>query len=292
MEKKRLFCLLLCALLLLLAGCGAAESWESMQSAADSLGEALEDPQLRQDATAMLDYIIADDKAQAYKLVADVITEEDFQEPYDLMREHLQTVGSYELVASYKSVRAQNGVNVVSVRYLMTAGEDRFVLETARSEEFTGLAGFYLTPYVEVQQTGTLTTMEGADWLQWMFLVFAGLELVFVVVILVDCCRHKVEKKWLWILLILVGSLSVLVMSTDSGLQVNYNYGLFFSHTALIRYSTGGFMARLYLPIGAIAYAMARKKLFATYADLYPDYEEPEQTSSDAGEASAQDENP
>ena len=283
MTQKRLFCLLLCALILLLAGCGTANNWESMQSAAQEMGAALEDEQLRQDATAMLDHIIADDREKAYKMVADVITEEDFQEPYDLMREYLQVVGSYELVAAHKSARVQNGVNVVSVRYMMTAGEDRFVVEAARSEEFTGLAGFYLSPYVEVQQTGTLTTMKDADWLQWVFLVVAGLELVFVLAVLVDCFLHKMEKKWLWILLILLGSLSVLLITTNSGIKVNYNYGLFFSYTALIRYSTGGFMARIYLPAGAIAYAALRKKLFATYAALHPSTQEiPPQDETEA----------
>lgn len=270
MAKKRLFCLLLCVMLLLLAGCSTAENWQSMQSAADSLGEALEDPQLRQNATAMLDFIIADDKAQAYKMVAEVITEEDFQEPYDLMREYLLTVGSYKLQAASKNTKVQNGVTIVSVRYLMTAGEDRFVVEAARTDEITGLAGFYLTPYVEVQQTGTMATMEGANWLQWVLLVFGMLEMIFILVALVDCCGHKMEKKWLWILLILLGSLSVLLMSTDSGLQVNYNYGLIFSHTALIRYSTGGFMIRIYLPVGAIAYVALRKKLFQIYEDTHP----------------------
>ncbi len=67
---------------------------------------------------------------------------------------------------------------------------------------------------------------------------------------------------------------------------------MFFSYTALIRYSTGGFMARIYLPAGAIAYAAVRKKLFATYAELHPSYEEPTQALSDTAEAPSQDENP
>ena len=292
MAKKRLFCLLLCALLLLLAGCNTAPTdWESLQQSADMYGDALEDPQLRQDATAMLDLIIAGEEEKSYEMVKDVITREDFQAPYDLMREHLKTVTAYELRAAYKSTRVQDGADVVSIRFLMTAGEERFLVEAARSEEFTGLAGFYLSPYVELQQNGTLGTMENADWMQWAFLVAGCLEMVFVVIVLVDCCRHKMEKKWLWILLILAGSLSVLLMATDNGLKVNYNYGLFFSHTALIRYSTGGFMLRLYLPAGAIAYAALRKKLFATYAELHPSYEEPIQGPSDPAEAPSQEEN-
>ena len=91
------------------------------------------------------------------------------------------------------------------------------------------------------------------------------LEMAFAVCVFVDCCRHKMKKKWLWLLFIALGYLIFSVISTPEQFKIGVNAGVFLSYTSLIRYSTGGFVFRFMIPIGAIVYLICRKSLFAKY---------------------------
>lgn len=269
MKKLRaISCVLLVLALLMLAGCGAQDEWAATQKAAGRLSDITEDPQLRADTEKLLDAMIADDYAAAWDAVYEEIDAVEFRRMYVELQPHLAQIEQYELVASHINKTVNNGVSTVSVRYIMTAGELRLLVDVARVEGYEGLTAFYVNEYQPVETTGTLGSMQGADAAQWGFLVFGMLEIVFTILVFVDCCRHKMKKKWLWLLLIALGYVILSVVAVPEQFRINFNVGGFLSYTSLIYYSTGGATCRIVIPAGAIAYLCVRKSLFAKYAQL------------------------
>lgn len=293
--RRTLAWLLLTVLLLVTTGCGAQDEWEAAQKAAGLLGDVVEDPQLRENTQKMLDALITDDFASAYSLVSEVASETEFRSVYAQLQPALADLGEYELVASYINKNVNNGVSTTGVRYMLTAGEKRLFVEVTRVEGYDGLTSFYINEYDPVITTGTLGSMQGADALQWIFLVVGLLELAFVVVVFVDCCRHKMKKKWLWLLIIALGYMILSIFVTQGQFQFAFNVGVYLNYTSLIHYSTGEYTARIVVPLGAIIYLCLRKSLFAKYVQLQQQKEvaaQPDQivipaeetTQADAGE--------
>ena len=264
--RRTATCLLLVLILLLTAGCGAQDEWQAAQKAAGLLSGVTEDSQLRADTEKLLDAMIADDYAAAWDAVYEEIDEAAFRGMYVDLQPHLAEIEQYELVPSNINTTVKNGVSTVSVRYMLTAGDLRLFVDVARTEGYEGLTSFYLSEYVPVTATGTLGNMQGANAAQWIFLIAGLLELVFAVCVFVDCCRHKMVRKWLWLLLIGLGYLVFSLVATPEQFRLGFNVGAFLSYTSLIRYSTGGFTARIMIPVGAVIYLIMRKSLFAKYA--------------------------
>lgn len=265
-HRRTVLCLLLVLLLLLATGCGAQDEWDAALKMADKLEGVVEDAQLRADAEQLLDALIADDYASAWDAICQEMDAAEFKKVYEEIQPLLSGVTQYELTPSNINKGTNNGVAYVSVRYMMTAGERRVFVDVSRTEGYEGLTAFRLTDYVPVVTTGTLGNMQGANVLQWIFLVVGLLELVFVLGAFVDCCRHKMKKKWLWLLLIALGYMIFSLIVTQEQFRVGMNVGAILNYTSLIRYSTGGFTLRLMIPVGAIVYLICRKTLFAKYA--------------------------
>lgn len=259
---KRLLVIAVVVLLLLsVSGCGNQQDWKSMRELALKMEDIVDDATVRENTERMLSYILADDFENAYTMVCTVATREEFRQPYADIRAVLRGVTDYELVASYRNNNVTNGVSYVGIRYMLTSGEQKILVEATRQEGGIGLVGFHVYTYDPVTQTGTLTTMQGANAVQWIFLVIGLLEGGFMIWMFVDCCRSKIRWKWLWLILTLLGAVAISV-TVANGINLRYNIGLFFNlHTALIRYSSGGFTVRLMFPLGAVAYIILKKKL-------------------------------
>ena len=261
LAKRLLVIAVIVLLLLSVSGCGNQQDWETMRELALKMEDSIDDAKVRENTERMLSYILADDFENAYTMVCTVATREEFRQPYADIRTVLQGVTDYELVASYRNNNVTNGVSYVGIRYMLTSGEQKILVEATRQEGGIGLVGFHVYTYDPVTQTGTLTTMQGANAVQWIFLVIGLLEGGFMIWMFVDCCRSKIRRKWLWLILTLLGAVAISV-TVGSGINFRYNIGLFFNlHTALIRYSSGGFTVRLMFPLGAVLYVILKKKL-------------------------------
>lgn len=261
----RLVCFLLVLSLLLLAGCGAKDEWEAAEKMAGKLSDKIEDPQLRADTEKLLNAMIADDYDTARDAIYEGVNEADFQQMYASLQPDLAEMEQYTLVASNINKTVKNGVSSTNVRYMMTAGEEKFLVDVARIEGYEGLTAFYLNAYQPVTVTGTLGHMQGANAAQWTFLAIGILEGVFAIWVFADCCRHKIRRKWLWLLLIALGYVILSVIAAPEQFRINFNVGAFLSYTSLICYSTGGATCQVVIPVGAIVYLSMRKKLFAGY---------------------------
>lgn len=268
MQQTGCLLLVMVLMLLLLTGCGAKDEWEAARNAAQMLDNITEDAQLRADTERMLDAIIADDYQAAWDAIYQEMDATEFRRVYVELQPMLRGITQYELVPSNINKTVRNGVAFVSVRYMMTAGDLRVFVDVSRTEGYEGLTAFRLTEYIPVVTTGTLGNMQGANGVQWIFLVIGLLELVFTLCVFVDCCRHKMKKKWLWLLFVGLGYLVIRVIAMPEQFHVNFKVGAFLNYTNLVRYSTGGFVASVMIPVGAIVYLLVRKSLFAKYAQL------------------------
>lgn len=251
MKQRRIgmVILLLCVALLLCA-CVTAE----------------ENQELKGKTQALMDAILADDRAAVKNMLSSKVSDTEFDVFYAQAQSVFDGVAEYELKQLGWHKNITNGVTVQQAQFLMTAGEDTYILRIVLSSDTDGIAGFHFDVYTETATTGTLFTMQGADGLQWVFLLIGLAEIGLMIWAVVDCARAKINKKALWIVLILLGSVIWTLSAVQGKVSFNFNIGLFLSHTAFIRYSTGGFMLRLYLPVGMVAYWIMRGKLRAEAA--------------------------
>lgn len=248
---KKAVCVLLAVLLICLTGCSAFQ---------ETVMEAMDDPQILQTTEAVLDCIIAGDIQGAWTYCADACTQEEFAEFCAQVTPLMEGVESYTLAPHYVQTNNTNGVTSKSIRYLLTSGETQLWVTAVKQEGLDTLVGFHV--YLVTTETGTLRTAGDNDVAQWVLLVIGMAEIGLMLVVLVDCIRHKMKQKWLWILVILLGGVTLLLTATPQGTNVRFNFGLFLnSYTALLKYNTGGFTLRLLVPVGSIVYLCRRKFL-------------------------------
>lgn len=224
-----------------------------------------ENEKIKQNTTEMLDALIAGDFSEAYNLVSEITTSTEFTSAFNQMSEYLDGVKEYELNQIGFNANTTNGTTVTSVTYLMKTNVKTYVVEAYTRTDVNGLYGFYI---LESQinsdgvMCGTLFTMKGANFVQWLFLIIGFAELAFVIVVFIDAIKQKINKKPLWLLLILLGTLSIIINISNSGVNLNFSAIIsLVNSTAFIRYATGATAIRIMVPVGAIVYLIKRKSL-------------------------------
>lgn len=247
---KKLICMILaCLLLMSLAGCSAL----------------LSDSEIRAAGTDMLDALLSDDYEGSYAMVSQACTEEEYAQVYSQFRAVLSGIETYELQLLQLNKNTTNGRTVTQAIYRIQLEKEPLLLSVALDSEVSGLVTFYLSVDDEtvVSYNGDLSNMRDANFLQWAMLAVAALTLAFVIWMAVDCCRRKMKRKALWLVLILLGSVMITTTLSGSSFSIRYNLGLLLNHSALLRYTDGSFVSRLLIPAGAIVYFARRKKLSA-----------------------------
>ena len=226
-----------------------------------------ENTDVRLQTEAMLDAMIANDPSSAYVLTPEgAFTEKDFTEAFGDLRQMLGNSDSYELHLLYTQVNTSytNTGNSKHIRatYDMKCDAGRFIVDVATDENLE-IITFYITPYEKTDYylTGTLNTMHEANAAQWVFILLNVLVLGFTVFAIVDCCRQKIRKKALWILLLVFGFITVGFTLSATAMRINFNLGWLSAYTALILYGSGAMVIRFMLPVGAIVYFIVRKSL-------------------------------
>ena len=246
-------CSILLAVILLFSGCA-------------SVIQNFENEDLRQYTESMLDAVIANDSQAAYSLVSNICTEADFALAFTQMHAVVGNADTYTLkllhVSTNHSVSSDQTISTSSAIYEMTTDLDRIIVSVSANNQ-VGLCSFFLTPYEQTDyySTGTVTTMRGATFTQWLFLLSNLISVGITVFALVDCCRHTIRKKALWILLLIFGFVSLGATVSATSFQFNFNVSWLMAYSALIRYGSGTIMIRFMLPVGAICYFIARQSL-------------------------------
>lgn len=249
MKKRYYLLLVLLVLCLLLSGCQ------------EKLDELAMDSGLLEPTRAMLDGLIREDLDACLALLPSESAREQFQSVYPALVEALAGVEEYTLAATNFRTNLTNGISSTTVSFRMDAGDRTFQVETAQSSNQEGLVGFRISQLVAETVTGGLDTLGQLDMAQWICLILGLAVVAFQVWMLVDCIRHKFRNKMVWVLVILLGNLVLSFLQTSQQFNLNFNVGLLMQYTALFRYSSGGFLLRLQIPIGTIVYACRRKEI-------------------------------
>lgn len=302
MKKRNVAMLsfLLVAVMLLSMGCAASEDWDSMWNSAVKMGEKMNDPQVQQLTEEMINAIRENDPEAAKAVITAEADPAVVEQVVSQLHPAFADMDVYTLQAAniQKNKNMGTGVTNTVIRYLLAGGKNtlgqlRFYVDVTHStQEPQCLKGFYVTEYQEIIYSGTLTTMAGANGAQWAMLLIGALELIFVIWMFVDCCLHKMEKKWLWLLLTGLAMFSFQVISSSGQFHVRYNVGWIMSYSMLRLSSQGEVFFQLLIPIGAIAYAIMRKKLFAGYEKRHAPVVIPDSMTGSAPEQQIQPQEP
>lgn len=252
MKIRRMIAVALSVVLLLLCtGCSA-------------LLQAFENEHIRSCTQKMVDAIIADDRQSAYTIVRGVSTQDTFGAAYSEMRELLKDVDDYELrllsINQNSHLSGGETRTVVTAAYKMTTDIGTFIIDVQSSDPYPDLTAFVITPLEKTNYyaTGGLSNMKDATVLQWVMLLSNILVIGVMIFAFVDCCRHKVKLKALWLVLIALGVFTVGATVSATNFRFNINFGWLTAYTALIQYGGGQVMLRFMLPIGSAVYLILR----------------------------------
>ena len=109
-------------------------------------------------------------------------------------------------------------------------------------------------------------TLSGKGPIHFLFLAFAILIPAFCITSLVLCVRSPINKKWLWIIFILIGLFTLKLNWTTGQIDYQTISFLFLGAAAFRPGFCGPWTVSLALPIGAIIFLLKRKELIAKKA--------------------------
>lgn len=256
MKMRRFFALLL-VIVLMLAGCGE---------------DVFDDTALRADAEVLMAAFLNDDYDGCFAVVENAVSDGELRQIFPAIVEELRDLGEYEMTAVGWNRKITGDRDQKSVNYLVSGEGGKYYLSVTKVEGIEGLAGFQISA---AEADAEPTRQAGP--VNWIVTIIGFAVLGFVIWMVVDCVRRKMKRKWLWIPLVLLGSVVLTLALRDGGMNFRYNIGLYLGVSSLVNYQAGGFMLKLYIPLGAIVYFMKRKQLTAA--------EEPVQEISNGEEA-------
>ncbi len=250
--KKFIICLITTAILLTCVGCSG-------------ILNTFENEKLRTDTEAMINSILNEDIEAAYLLVDEVCTREEFKPIFYQLVESLKQADDYSLkiisINTNNTFTADGKIETVSAVYMMVSNQNRYIISVQTTSRYEKLSSFYITEYEKSNyySTGLLNNMKGANPFQWALLLSNVISIGIMIFALVDCCRHKVKMKPLWIAIILLGIVTVGAIVSANSLKLKINFSWLTAYTAFVRYGGGAFWIRIMIPLGSIIYLIIRK---------------------------------
>ncbi len=243
-KKPILLCLMLvvAASLLLLTACSADQK----------LGENTEL------SKTFLDHVFEDRYDEAYAMVKNAGTETEFRTLWDLLQTTLDGAGSYEMEQIGWYVSTSNDVTSRVTAFQITTDNGKILLlRTTTQDAIEGLTGVYFSDSTEfIQETNAYVPTVNI-----ILAALSILAIVYTVIMVIDCIRHHVKYKALWILLMLFGISFTFTIGTQNS---NFSFALgFFVMPSSIVADPGlqAVVLKLFIPVGTIIYTFLRKKM-------------------------------
>lgn len=252
--KKVLIYLLLVVLCLCLSGCQVL-----MQGLLDVVADKAEESGTTALARQFVNGLLAGDA----DLVDGVLTPEISRESVEAATAELGAllpagVSDYTLVPTYLSMQTDNGTSRETIQFVLHIGEKSFLLETLRISGYEGIC------HVSLQEIEPDAGSEAAAPPSplWTVISLAVTSTAFGVLIwaIVDALRRPLNRRWLWLLVIILGNLLITFTAANGQIHLNGNLGLYLS-VASITMSEGSFGLKVMLPVGSAVYLANRKKL-------------------------------
>lgn len=216
-------------------------------------------PEHEELACAFVDALLKNDAEAALPLIDEAdFSRENFETFFKNAGEYVGEFSSYENkgISDYTKSE-QNGKPTESATFLFDTDGADFYVGVARVVGAEKICGLSVYP----TETGTITSMGGANALQWLVLILGIATIGFTAFVFVDCVRRKFKSKGMWCAIILLGVLSVGFSAGKTGFMPTAGLGFIVFPSSLVSYSTGSYALSLVVPVGAIAYLVMRKKL-------------------------------
>ena len=249
-QKSRVI-LFLCAILILsviFGGCSIKENSDESRVLCET----------------MLNHIISDDYASAYKMVETVATEEEFGRVWMTMREVLKDSRTYELQQTGWYQNWSNGLTTTEVLFEITTDDGKvFQMLIYTRDDIEGIAGLNFRDSTAFAQKTESLQIVG------IFLAIFSLGcLVFTVWMFVDCLKRCKTHKVLWAILTLC-SLGFSVTLGASSFSFNLRFAILAGLTSVSAdHATLAVTFTVLLPIGALVYCIMRKKLIRSAEEI------------------------
>lgn len=252
--KKRLLALLLVICCLCLSSCTMLTD-SVLSIVADKSAETGADALARQ----FLDGLLEDDPQKSHAVFMDDVEMSQVLAVFPQMQAALPDASSYTLTPIHWSTNASDGVTMHAFQFQLTMEAETFIVETLQMSGVEGLYNLNITPYTPDEATassasGQISAVEAA------FQLIAIAAIILVIWALVDCCRHKFKRRWIWGLLIFFGNVLSSFALMDGRMSFNFRIGIYFTSNYLSM-AENGFAMQWMLPVGALVYMLRRKHL-------------------------------
>ncbi|MBQ4121761.1 MAG: hypothetical protein IJD35_07095 [Clostridia bacterium] len=208
------------------------------------------------------------DAEAAFSLVAASCTQEEFDTFYEQFEPVFLVIEDYELYLHATAEEEKDGRLYESAQYILLSDAKQLVLSANMEKGTNALSGFLvgepeenLKTYIET--SGTVTTLDKTTGWQWVALAASLLEIAFILWMAIDCALRKIESKFLWISLILLGIVTLSFSFGDGSFGFDFAISFIFDYTALIGHVRDLVSLHVMLPIGAVVYFFLRKRLKA-----------------------------
>ena len=214
-----------------------------------------------------LDAVIAQDEQSAKSVIAHETDPDEFSEIFGLICEYTYGIETYTLRQTGFNSGIDNGYSYYEAIFDMESNVGNFQVSGTTVEGYDNLYNFNIISEEDLNPsyTGTITSLKGSNPFQILLLLVSAACLAFSVVMLIDCFKHKMKYKPLWIILILAGIFAFTLTYIDGEINFNWRVAvLFFSYTHLAIYETGAFTLNISIPLGALLYLALRKKLHSS----------------------------
>lgn len=274
--KKLLLTVLLLLSCLCLTGCQLTEELQTAltDGALALVAEKAEETRADALTRQFLDGVLAGDAEACLAAMTELVTPEEMQAALPQMQALLPAEDSYTLTPMHFSFNTSGGVTRSTFQFKLEIGGEYFLVQTQQVSTEDRLRNINITPAAaDGWDVAKAESQPPALWtLLSLLLTLATLAITLWA--LVHCIRHTMKRKWLWLLLVILGSVMLTLTLNGSQLSFRLNFGLYLVASQIVP-QAGSVALKLVLPIGPAIYLMRRKALTAqpkaAFAEAFSD---------------------
>ena len=203
-----------------------------------------------------LDYVIEDNRSAAYDMCKNIASEEEFSTLWQYLHNVFKDSKSYKLNQMRWDKNTKNGVTSTTVTFEATTDDEKTcMVYLVTMPEIEGIAGIHFTDVTEfVEKTKVFEAVNVI--LRIVSLAVFG----FVIWMFVDCMKRSIKNKVLWAIIVCAGFAVSVTFGASFGLNFRLTIPFALSSIGTNLYNVTTTIT-LALPLGAIIYFFARKKL-------------------------------
>ena len=205
----------------------------------------------------LVNLLIDDNYSGAYYVFRKYISKQDFNAGYEEIVGFFEDIEkySYELKPVGWEVATNDEITTYTVTFdLSVDGVSKMMISSTFWQDNNDMLSFNIVPADMMSQKEATPYNIG-------FILFSLISIAFVVLMLIDCIKHNIKNKILWIIIIIVS-----IAFTVTIAQENFKFNFMLSILPVTFMIATGYQVSVTvsLPLGALIYLIMRKKLAIT----------------------------